>query len=170
MENDKEKIVVDLTSATGPVAIVDNNSDQTPTSSQGIYRTTTDAHKKESFDKLDTLTLKVNQVLPNLFNPKEGLIEGITYKAEVATPNGTSEFTFSKKQEGNIVSLTGASTDQSISVPLPRKLLKPNKFFSEQADLMRAVYMLMFRCLNITFQPATIEEKGFKKIMKKLCL
>ena len=166
MENDKEKIMVDLTLTTGSVAIVDNDSDQTPVPFRGIYRTTTEAHKKESFDKLNTL--KVNQVLPNLFDPKEGLIEGITYKAEVATPNGNSEFTFSIKQEGNIFSLTGVSENQSISVPLPRKLLKPNKCFNEKADLMRAVYMLMFRCCGISFQPGTTEERGFKKLRKSL--
>lgn len=87
--------MIDFSSVTKPVEIVDNNSNHTPTSSGETYRITSDAHNRES---CNSLTSKVNQVLP-LFNPTKGLEEGFVYKTEVVTSSGTQEFTLGIEQK-----------------------------------------------------------------------
>ena len=163
----EKKFRTDLTSLTStsrPIELIDNNN-HVPTSPRDTYRATTKAHEKES---LDTLTTKVDEVLPNLFDPKKGLMEGKINTADITTSSGTHEFDFGIVWVDNKLCLTGTVGDLSITVPLPKTLLKRNKIFNEQADMMRAAYMLLFRCLKLTFKPAQQEERGFKKLIKRL--
>lgn len=163
MENNKEKNIIDFSSGTKPVEIVDNNSNHTPSSSGETYRITSDAHNKES---CNSLTSKVNQVVPNLLDLKDG--DKSTIK--VATSSGTSDITVGIQQKNgkyHIFCGIDATADSTISVFLPRSLEKRNKF-GEFADLQRAVLMLIVRYLNFSFQSATTEEKGFKKLRKSL--
>ena len=163
MENDK-KIMINFTSVIKPIEVVDNNSNHTPTSSGETYRIASSAHNKES---CNSLTSKVNQVVPNLINPTRGLEENVVYKTKIVTSSGVQEFKFGIKNNNGQYSLTGTAVDQNIVILLPRSLLKKNAY-SEYADTIRAVYLLMLRCFNLPFQSAVIEERGFKKLIKKL--
>jgi ribosomal protein S6 len=158
--------MIDFTLTTKPIEFVDNNSSHTPTSSQDTYRMTSDAHNKESSN---SLTPKVDKVVPNLINPTKGLEEDVDYETEVSTSSGVQKFTFGIKQDSGHYFLTGAAADQTITVPLPRTLQKKN-VFGEYADEIRAIYILMFCCFNLPFQfqSTRMEENGFKKLIKSI--
>jgi len=156
--------MIDFTLVTKPIEVVDNNSNHTPTSLGETYRITPNTHNKES---CNSLTSKVDRVVPNLIDPTRGLEEGVAYSTEVVTSSGVQEFTFGIKNDNGHYFLTGTAADQSITTPLPRSLLKENAY-GEYADTIRAVYILMLRCFSLSFQSAIIEERGFKKIIKNL--
>ena len=167
MGRTEEKKRVDLTSitlTTRPIELVDSHN-YTPTSRWQNYLVLTEACEKESYN---TLTKKVDKIVPNPFDPKYGLEEDANRTVDVVTSSGTNEFTFGIVRNNGRLCLTGAVGDVSICVPLPRTLLKRNKAYKEQADMVRAIYMLLFRCLNIEFVRTTEKESGFIKLIKSL--
>lgn len=163
-DNLKEKIRINFTLVTGAIEVVDNNSNHTPTGTPTgvIFRITPEAINKESNN---SLTSKVDQVVPNLLDLEDSDKSTI----EVVTSSGTHDITVGIEQKNGKYHIFCGTTDSTIYVPLPRRLEKRNKF-DEYGDLQRAFYMLIVCYLKFPFQPGTIEERGFKKLKKLLCL
>lgn len=167
--------IVDLTSvisAGKPVEFVDNNSNHTRTYANETYRVTDDAHDLESSF---SLTGKVDEIMPTLSIPSGDFGAGVYNTVEIKTPHGVSEFTYSIKDDNYNPScytftgtVTGMAYNVTKKVPLLRNLYHPNKANGEYADISRAIYILLFRCLNIPFRQAQNEEDGFKRLIKDL--
>lgn len=164
----KEIVLTSVISAGKPVEHVDNSDNHTRTYTNETYRITDDAHNLESNF---TLAGKVDEIMPTLSIPSGNFGVGVYSTVEIKTPSGVYEFTYSIKENDNKSScytFTGTITGTiPISVPLPRKLYHRNKY-GDYADISRAIYILLFYCLNIPFRPAKNEEKGFKKLIRDL--
>lgn len=161
-DNLKEKNRINFTSVTGAIEVVDNNSNHTPTGTPtgATFRITPEAINKESNNSLAS---KVDQVVPNLLD----LGDSDKLTIEVVTSSGTSEITVGIKQKKGKYHIFCGTADSTISVPLPRRLEKRNKF-GEYGNLQRAFYILIVCYLKFPFQPGTIEEGGFRKLFRKL--
>lgn len=160
MENGDKIILLDLSSATtGVFTHVDNTSDHAYNSSGNAYRVTNKSHVEESNF---TLGRKVDQVAPDLFDSKKGLA---TVYLEVKTPYCTTAMTVERLDNNLAVTLVGGAG--TITIPLERSLTQPNHYHAF-ADLMRAVVITAGSLSGLKAQPASVEDKGFKKLYEQL--
>ena len=160
MKTQDKAIDLDLSSATnGVFTHVDNVSDHSFSSSGGAYRITNNPHVEESNFTLDR---KVDQVAPDLFNPKEGL--STTY-LKVKTPSKTTAMVIKRFDNNLLVTVSGGSG--TITISLERSLINPNRYRAF-ADLMRAVAIIAGCVSGLKAQPAIVEDNGFNNLYEQL--
>ncbi|MEX2008176.1 MAG: hypothetical protein WD850_01660 [Candidatus Spechtbacterales bacterium] len=158
-----------ITATTAPIQFVDNNVYHTSAARVGeLCRVTTSLHNTESNGSLAS---KVDAVLPELFSSSRGLEKGGNETVEIIIATGTTEFTFGLiglLGNDSSVLLTGTVGAAIVTTKLPAALLRQNAF-KQHADLMRAVYMLLFVLLGRNLAPLKSgDEKRFIWLQKRL--